>query len=78
MSVVIAVAVLMAAAGGTVVVLTNRPKRQAIALSMFGLLLTVVMLAVQAPDVALSELVINALVVPLIILLAAEKVQGPQ
>jgi energy-converting hydrogenase B subunit D len=77
-NVVIAVAALLAAAGGTAVVLTRRPKQQAVALSTFGVLLTVLFVALQAPDVALSELVINALVVPLIILLTVEKVRGPQ
>jgi uncharacterized MnhB-related membrane protein len=72
---VIAVAVLLATAAGTSVVLTHRPKQQAVALSMFGVLLTVMFVALQAPDVALSELVINALIVPLIILLAAQKVR---
>jgi energy-converting hydrogenase B subunit D len=72
---VIAAAVVLATLSGTAVVFTHPPKQQALALSMFGLLLTVLFLTLQAPDVALSELVINALVVPLIILLAAEKVK---
>lgn len=75
MTVVIAVAVLLVAAGGTGVVLARDPKRQAVTLSAFGVLLALLFLAVQAPDVALSELVINALVVPLILLLGIEKLR---
>lgn len=78
MSAIIGVAVLMSAAAGTVVVLTSDPMKQAITLAMLGLLLTILFLSLQAPDVALSELGINALVVPLLILLAAAKTRRPR
>jgi energy-converting hydrogenase B subunit D len=78
MTPIIAIAVVLAAVSGTFVVFTNEPRKQAISLAMFGLLLTVLFLALQAPDVALSELGINALIVPLLILLTAAKTQGPR
>lgn len=54
---------------GTVVVGTGRPDRQAIVLSVFGLALTVLFMVLQAPDVALSQLVIGGVVVPLMVML---------
>jgi uncharacterized MnhB-related membrane protein len=71
---IVALVVLVAAAGSAVV-LTRDPKLQAITLSAFGIMLTLLFLVVQAADVALSELVINALIVPLIILLTVAKVR---
>ncbi|HET6818205.1 MAG TPA: DUF4040 domain-containing protein [Mycobacteriales bacterium] len=76
MNAIIAITVVLTTIAGTVVVLAGHPKRQALTLSMFGLTLTVLFVALQAPDVALSELGINALVVPLIILLVAEKIRA--
>jgi energy-converting hydrogenase B subunit D len=76
MNVLIATLAVLVAAGGTAVVLTRDPKPQAVTLSMFGLLLTLLFLVVEAADVALSELVINALIVPLMILLAIAKVRS--
>jgi energy-converting hydrogenase B subunit D len=78
MTPIIAIAVVLVAAAGTAVVLTHQPRQQAVSLAMFGLMLSVLFLALQAPDVALSELGINALVVPLLILLTAAKTQGPR
>jgi energy-converting hydrogenase B subunit D len=78
MTPIIAIAVVLVAAAGTAVVFTHQPRQQAVSLAMFGLMLSVLFLALQAPDVALSELGINALVVPLLILLTAAKTQGPR
>ena len=60
----------MVAIGGTVVVLTGSPARQAVTLSVYGLLLSVLFLAMAAPDVALSQVAIGTAVVPLMVLLA--------
>ncbi|BBZ14541.1 Na(+)/H(+) antiporter subunit B [Mycobacterium branderi] len=54
---------------GTVVALTGRPEQQAIPLSVFGLALTMLFVVLQAPDVALSQLVIGGVVVPLMVML---------
>jgi uncharacterized MnhB-related membrane protein len=66
----------LTAAGGTAVALTRRPKRQALALSLFGLVLTLLFLVYQAPDVALSELAVGAAALPLMLLVALARVQG--
>ena len=70
-----AVSLLLVAAGGTAVVLTRDPVRQAIVLSFYGLLLTLLFLVLQAPDVALSELAVGAAALPLI--LVASLLESP-
>ncbi len=66
---------LLAAAAGTAVVLTRDPSRQAIGLSFYGLVLAIVFFVNQAPDVALSQIVIGAVALPLMILLTLAKVR---
>ena len=63
-----AVALVFVAIGGGVVVLTRDPRKQALALSVFGMLLTILFMALQAPDVALSELAVGTAAVPLMLL----------
>jgi uncharacterized MnhB-related membrane protein len=65
----------LVAIGGTVVVLTERPARQAVTLSVYGLLLSLLFLALAAPDVALSQVAIGSAVVPLMVLLAVRTVR---
>lgn len=76
MSVVIAVVLVLTAAGGAAVVVTREPVCQAIVLSVFGLVLAILFVVLQAPDVGLSQLVIGAAVLPLMVLLAIAKVRG--
>ena len=64
----------LVAAGATAVVLTRAPVRQVIMLSGYGLLLALLFLAFQAPDVTLSELTVGAVALPLLLLLALAKV----
>ena len=75
MSVLLAAALLLVAAGGTAVVLTRDPLHQAVAASFYGLLLGILFLVVQAPDVGLSQIVVGAVALPLMILLALAKVR---
>jgi len=65
----------LVAAGATAVVLTREPVRQVIVLSAYGLLLALLFMAFQAPDVTLSELTVGAVVLPLLLLLALAKVR---
>lgn len=62
-------ALALVVAGGTAVVLVRDRERQAIALSVQGLLLGVLFMALQAPDVALSQLAVGTVVVPLMVML---------
>jgi energy-converting hydrogenase B subunit D len=65
----------LVAAGATAVVLTRSPVRQVILLSGYGLLLAVLFLAFQAPDVTLSELTVGAVALPILLLLVLAKVR---
>jgi energy-converting hydrogenase B subunit D len=65
----------LVAAGATAVVLIRRQVHQVLMLSVYGVLLAVLFLAFQAPDVTLSELTVGAVVLPIILLLALAKVR---
>lgn len=56
------------------VVTTRDPTSQAIAMSFYGLLLALMFFVFQAPDVALSQLAVGALALPLMILLTLAKI----
>lgn len=64
----------VAIAGGGVV-LTRDPLKQAIAISFYGVLLSLMFLLFQAPDVSLSQIVVGAVALPLMMLLALAKVR---
>jgi uncharacterized MnhB-related membrane protein len=66
---------LVVAFAGTLVVLTRDPLRQAAVAGIFGLSLAALFLSVQAPDVALSQMTIGAIVVPVLVLLAMAKIR---
>lgn len=53
----------------TGVVFTRDPLSQSVGLSFYGILLGMMFFVFQAPDVALSQIVIGALILPLILLL---------
>jgi uncharacterized MnhB-related membrane protein len=57
------------------VVLVPDPLRQVFVLGVFGLTLTFLFFAFQAPDVALSEIVVSSLALPLIVLAALRKIR---
>jgi len=67
------VLLVLVAVGGTAVVLTRDPLRQAIVAGVFGLLLGVLFFAFQAPDVALSQIVVGAVALPVMIVLTLAK-----
>ena len=66
------VAVLVA---GTAVVIVGEPLRQAMVLGVFGFALTFLFFVFQAPDVALSEIVVSGIGVPVIVLAALRKIR---
>ena len=74
MNALLTVSLLLVAGVATAVVLTRDPVRQAITLSALGLALTVFFLVYQAPDVALSQLAVGTVVVPLMIGLTVAKI----
>ena len=66
---------LLVAAGGTAVVLTRDPKRQALVQSLYGMILTLLFMVLQAPDVALSEVAVGAAALPLMILVTLANIR---
>ena len=60
---------------GTTVVLARDPLRQAIVNSVYGLVGVLLFVVFQAPDVALSELVVGTVAMPLVLLVAILKVR---
>jgi energy-converting hydrogenase B subunit D len=68
----------LVAAAATAVVLVRRPVQQVLVLSIYGILLAVLFLAFQAPDVTLSELTVGAVALPIILLLTLAKVRKPE
>jgi uncharacterized MnhB-related membrane protein len=69
-----AVALVVVALGGTAVVFARDPARQALVTSVFGIALALLFLAFQAPDVALSQIVVGAVALPAMIMLALRKI----
>ena len=67
---------LLVAAAGTAVVLTRDPLNQAIVASFYGLVLGIMFFVFQAPDVALSQIAVGAVALPLMIVLALAKVRA--
>lgn len=64
---------LLVAAAAPGVVLSRDPKSQVVTLSFYGLLCGLMFFIFQAPDVALSQFTIGAVMLPLLILLALTK-----
>ena len=76
---VLQVAALAAVAvGGAAVVLSPDPLRQVIVLGIYGLSLTMLFFVFQDPDVALSEIVVSTVGLPVMVLLALRKVSEHQ
>ena len=69
------VCLLAVAIAGTATVLTRDPVRQAVTAGGFGLTLSVLFLAFAAPDVALSQIVVAGVAVPVMVLLALAKIR---
>lgn len=69
------VALAFVGAGALAVVLVRDPLRQVILISLYGLGMVVLFLIFQAPDVALSMLVVGTIAYPLIVLVAIARVR---
>ncbi|MBY8343652.1 DUF4040 domain-containing protein [Streptomyces spinosirectus] len=72
---VIVVALLLVAATATVAVATRDPARQALVLSVLGVVLAVLFTVFQAPDVGLSQLAVGSALTPLLLMLTVRKVR---
>lgn len=67
------IALLIVALGGAVVALVTNPLRQTLMLGIYSLALIFLFFVFQAPDVALSEIVVGTVGLPLIILATLRK-----
>ena len=70
MNVIYVVTIALVGAGALAVVLTRDLVRLAMVASVYTLLLVVLFLLLQAPDVALSELVVGTIAYPVVLLAA--------
>jgi uncharacterized MnhB-related membrane protein len=69
------IALSLVAVAGAGVVLTPEPLRQTMVLGIYGIALTLLFFVFQAPDAALSEIVVTGIGLPLIILAALRKIR---
>ena len=68
MRILLPLLLLLVAIGGTGVVLTREPRRQVLAIAANGFVLTLLFMALQAPDVAFAEIAVGAAATPLLFL----------
>lgn len=68
----------LVAVGAPAVVLTREPLRQTFVLGVYGLLLALLFFVFLDPDVALSQLVVSTVGLPLMLLLALAKVRSQE
>jgi uncharacterized MnhB-related membrane protein len=66
----------LVALGAPLVVLTRDPLRQAVVNSVYGVTLVLLFVVLEAPDPALSMLVVSGIAYPLVILAAVARVRG--
>ena len=69
-------ALLMVDLAGTTVVLVRDPLRMTILNAIYGLTLAILFLVFQAPDVALSMLVVGGIAYPIVLLAAIARVRS--
>lgn len=70
------VSLALVAVVGSIVVFVRDPLRQVVLISLYGLALVILFMVFQAPDVALSMLVVGAIAYPLVVLVAISRVRG--
>lgn len=63
---------------GVLVVLCRQPLRQSLVNGVFGLALVVLFMVLQAPDVALSEIVVGTVAFPLVLLATIARTREKQ
>lgn len=70
-----AVVYVLAAAGAAGVALTRDPLRQIVVSGIYGYALVALFVVLQAPDVALSMLVVSSVAYPLVVLVAISRMR---
>ena len=75
MSVLLSMTLLLTAALGTGVALVRDPGRQALVQAVYGMVLALLFLLLQAPDVALSQIAIGAVLQPVLVLATLARIR---
>ena len=70
MRVLLPILLILVAMAGTGVVLSREPRRQVIAIAANGFVLSILFMALQAPDVAFAEIAVGSAATPLLFLVA--------
>ena len=70
------VTILLVGVTGLAVVTARDPVRQVVVLGLYGTMLVLLFVVFQAPDVALSELVVSSVAFPFILLSALAKLRA--
>lgn len=81
MSILLCTLLLLTALSGTLVVFTRAPRRQVLAMSANGLVLALLFMVLQAPDVAFSEITVGTAALPLLYLVILASIRmdrGPR
>jgi energy-converting hydrogenase B subunit D len=76
MKFVVAACLLLVMLSGALVALTRRPARQVLMISAHGLLLSMLFLLLEAPDVAYSEIAVGTALVPVMFLTVLASIRG--
>jgi energy-converting hydrogenase B subunit D len=66
----------LSALAATAVVFTRRPLRQIVVNGVYGLVLAIAFFALQAPDVALSMIVVSTIAYPVVVLATISRVRN--
>lgn len=78
MRILLPLLLVLVAIGGTGVVLTREPRRQVLAIAANGFVLTLLFMALQAPDVAFAEIAVGAAATPLLFLVTLASMRMKQ
>ncbi len=75
MTILLGLLLMLTAAAGTGVVLSRTPRRQVMAMAVNGLVLSLLFMALQAPDVAFAEIAVGSVALPLLFLVVMASVK---
>ncbi len=75
MSVLLGVLFLLTAASGTGVALSRTPRQQVLAMAVNGMVLALLFMALQAPDVAFAEVAVGTAALPLLFLVVLASIK---
>lgn len=75
MSVLLGILFLLTAVSGTGVALSRTPRQQVLAMAVNGMVLALLFMALQAPDVAFAEVAVGTVALPLLFLVVLASIK---